>query len=151
MVQPKPLALPTSSLLARKGAARPAMRIQDSTDSGPNSDDLGWNDMGGFVPPVLVERIALKLEIERTAVAKAAVSKATLARIGLEISSRVKNGKVASTLRLDSDRHLRLRLAAAVTGKSSQRLVTQALDAFFQSLPEVDALIAQLPSPKPIR
>ena len=36
--------------------------------------------------------------------------------------------KAAFTLRLDGDRHLRLRLANAVTGRSAQQIVTAALD-----------------------
>ncbi|QLC20702.1 hypothetical protein HFP51_03085 [Parasphingopyxis sp. CP4] len=48
--------------------------------------------------------------------------------------------KVAFTLRLDKDRHLKLRLASAVTNQSAQRLVTEALDRFLEEHPEVQAL-----------
>lgn len=51
----------------------------------------------------------------------------------------------AFTLRLDEQRHLKLRLAAAARGQSAQQIVTEALDAFFSTLPEVEALAAQLP------
>lgn len=71
------------------------------------------------------------------------VSNATAARIDREV--RTKRHKAAFTLRLDSDRHLRLRLAAAVCGQSAQQLVTEALDAFLESVPEVEALVSQLP------
>ncbi len=54
--------------------------------------------------------------------------------------------KAAFTLRLDADRHLRLRLANALTGKSSQQLVTAALDAFLESLPEVGTLARHVPA-----
>lgn len=145
MAQPKPRASLSSSLLARKGDARPAMRPQDLTAPATGSgDDLGWNDMGSAVPSVLVEREALKVGIERP-VAVSSVSAATAARIGRETRAKT---KAAFTLRLDTDRHLRLRLASAVTGSSSQHLVTLALDAFLQTLPEVDALVAQLPMAK---
>ncbi len=53
--------------------------------------------------------------------------------------------KAAFTLRLDADRHLRLRLASALTGRSSQQIVTAALDTFIQTLPEVGALAQQVP------
>ena len=43
-------------------------------------------------------------------------------------------------LRLDADRHLRLRLASATRGKSAQKLVTEALDAFLKTMPEVETL-----------
>lgn len=51
----KPMAGLTSGLLARKGAARPAMRSQlfaslrtqqEGPAAQPNLEDLGWNDMG---------------------------------------------------------------------------------------------------------
>jgi hypothetical protein len=53
--------------------------------------------------------------------------------------------KAAFTLRLDASRHLKLRLAAAVTGRSAQQVVTEALDAFLEGLPEIDRLAQQLP------
>lgn len=56
--------------------------------------------------------------------------------------------KSAFTLRLDGDRHLRLRLACAVSNRSAQQLVTAALDAFIESMPEIGALAAQLPAQK---
>jgi type IV secretory pathway VirB10-like protein len=54
--------------------------------------------------------------------------------------------KAAFTLRLDADRHLRLRLACAVTGRSAQQIVTGALDEMLASLPEVEALAARVPA-----
>ncbi|HEY0625258.1 MAG TPA: hypothetical protein VGD10_00845 [Allosphingosinicella sp.] len=56
--------------------------------------------------------------------------------------------KAAFTLRLDGNRHLKLRLACAVSGRSAQQLVTEALDELLQSLPEVEALAEQLPAKK---
>lgn len=72
---------------------------------------------------------------------KPIVSAGTLARVAREVSSKP---KAAFTLRLDPDRHLRLRLASAVSNHSAQQLVTQALDAFLESLTEVDALARQI-------
>jgi hypothetical protein len=71
------------------------------------------------------------------------VSVATARRIAKE--AHAKGGKAAFTLRLDQDRHLRLRLASALHNVSAQVLVTEALDHFLQSLPEVDELARQLP------
>ena len=56
--------------------------------------------------------------------------------------------KAAFTLRLDTDRHLRLRLATAVTGQSAQQIVTGALDALLASFPEVEALAERAVSAK---
>ena len=51
MSEPKPFASLSSGLLARKGAARPAMKPQGFGQmGGGNLEDLGWNDMG-FEPP----------------------------------------------------------------------------------------------------
>ena len=54
--------------------------------------------------------------------------------------------KAAFTLRLDPDRHLKLRLACAIAGRSAQQLVTGALDSYLASLPDVDALAQQIPA-----
>lgn len=70
------------------------------------------------------------------------VSVAAAARIARATRHKA---KAAFTLRLDQDRHLRLRLASAVTGRSAQVLVTEALDAFLTALPEVEELAGQVP------
>lgn len=160
--QPKPLASLSSGLLARKGAARPAMRPQGYTNLtglAAAGDDLGWNDMGHAapeppVPPVLVAREALKEEIEspaepvETSAPPAAVVDVTIATAARLRRETQHQAKAAFTLRLDSDRHLRLRLASASRLRSAQQLVTEALDAFLATMPEVEALVAQLPAPK---
>ena len=48
--------------------------------------------------------------------------------------------KAAFTLRLDSERHLKLRLACAVDGRSAQQLVTAALDQLLERMPDLDGL-----------
>ena len=117
MAEPKPLASLTSGLLARKGAAQPAMRrpmmgFGRTVGNAVPQDDLGWNDMGFDVEPV---------------------------------PSPAPGRKAAFTLRLEAERHLKLRLACAVTGRSAQQIVTQALDDFIDTLPEIDRLTQQLP------
>lgn len=106
------------------------------------------------VPPVLVEREALATEIGAVVVEEPAapvakparpVSSAMVARIGREVGAS--KAKAAFTLRLDADRHLKLRLASASRNRSAQQLVTEALDAFIASLPEVEGLAAQLTRP----
>ena len=49
-------------------------------------------------------------------------------------------GKAGFTLRLDSERHLKLRLACAVGGRSAQQIVTDALDQLLAAMPELDGL-----------
>jgi predicted transcriptional regulator len=53
--------------------------------------------------------------------------------------------KAAFTLRLDPDRHLRLRLACAVTHRSAQQIVTEALDEFLTSIPGIDTIASHVP------
>lgn len=171
MTQSKPLASLSGGLLARKGGARPAMRPQGFAplaNTTQTLEDLGWNDMGHAeapepvreaalpvqpvaavpapapVPQVLVEREALAQEIEAPAAVRP-VSVATATRLRRETAHVAKS---AFTLRLDQERHLHLRLASALTAKSAQVLVTQALDQLLASLPEVAALVDQLPPAK---
>src|SRR5512139_1764704 len=54
-------------------------------------------------------------------------------------------GKAAFTLRLDPARHLKLRLACAVTGRSAQQLVTDALDQLLNEMPELESMAERAP------
>lgn len=172
----KPQASLSGGLLARKGGARPAMRPQNYASLSPSPqqlEDLGWDDMGpepvpspaptpiptdNFEPekpPVLIEREALAQVIEAPAESHCepvqlpsvvrAVSVATATRLSRETAHK---GRAAFTLRLDAERHLKLRLASALAHQSSQALVAHALDQFLATLPEVEALAAQLPPQK---
>lgn len=99
------------------------------------------------VPTVLVQRELLSAQIASPQAVKS-VSVATATRIRRETQH---GGKAAFTLRVDAERHLRLRLASAITNRSAQDLVTEALDALIGAVPEVQALIAQLPRAKAAR
>lgn len=57
-------------------------------------------------------------------------------------------GKAAFTLRLDPTRHLKLRLACAVDGRSAQQLVTDALDQLLQAMPELESMAEKAPRKK---
>lgn len=210
MAEAKPFASLSSGLLARKGAARPAMRPQGFGQAGASLEDLGWDDMGFEPPkPVLVARDAEhdafgddvveqprvhptgltpvqspvhdqqaeiadrfaaeepeeQVEVEAgeesadfaplevttpqaAAPAPIAVAVATpsLARAPAPRRSprpRAAPGskaKAAFTLRLDPDRHLKLRLACVVDGRSAQQIVTDALDQLLSHMPELDAM-----------
>jgi hypothetical protein len=216
----KPFASLSSGLLARKGAARPAMRPQGFGQGASGLEDLGWNDMG-FEPPKpadvardsshdafgedvvehprshptgltpidapahpagmtaiespvhhqqaeIVERLngfdeAEEDQVDETAevhdpvveeapaapVAKVAAAKFVSAappaprrapRARAAVGSK---GKAAFTLRLDPARHLKLRLACAVDGRSAQQLVTDALDQLLERMPDLDGLAAK--------
>lgn len=52
--------------------------------------------------------------------------------------------RAAFTLRLDTERHLKLRLAATMQGISAQSLVTEALDALLQDIDDLDTLVERM-------
>jgi len=52
--------------------------------------------------------------------------------------------RAAFTLRLDADRHLKLRLAATMQGVSAQALVTEALDRLLAEYDELDVIANHL-------
>lgn len=99
------------------------------------------------IPVVLVQRELLEAQVASPGAVKS-VSVATATRIRRETQ---RSGKASFTLRVEADRHLRLRLASAITNRSAQDLVTEALDALLAAVPEVEALVAQLPPAKRTR
>ncbi|WP_411339036.1 hypothetical protein V6U71_14035 [Sphingopyxis sp. J-6] len=208
MGEPKPLASLSAGLLARKGAARPAMRRQP-LGSGPATlnttgyDDLGWNDMGYDVDPdqsteptnmvdlkpmlagsVLAHNAEAEHAVEESAgheltdalaneeaylaelpaipevvrqqeslVDRVAAVARKVEQRPVERKPRALRAreKAAFTLRLDAERHLRLRLASAVTNRSSQVILTDLLDEYLSTLPEIDAMASRLPAARPMR
>ena len=104
-----------------------------------------------FAPAELEAEPAVEemVEAEAPAPLPAAKPRASVVRLpkrrALPVATPGKT-KAAFTLRLDPERHLRLRLACAVTGRSAQQLVTGALDEFLSSLPEVEELAGRVPA-----
>lgn len=139
----KPVASLNPKLLARKGGARPAMRVAMSAlavSADDQHDDLGWNDMGhdegGEV--VSIHGDAALPEVVRQ-------QRALSRRVTQERRSALLDGRRAAfTLRLDAERHLKLRLACTIKGRSAQALVTQALDNLLSELPDVAEFAAQV-------
>jgi hypothetical protein len=195
MSEPKPLASLSGSLLARKGAARPAMRPQMQhfprieTQAAVALEDLGWNDMGepeeprhvaDILPltpaPKSPEAVAETEQDDRKAAEQLAENARQIAETGaLEpparpevvlqqeaLSVRIQEAmprkanriarrsalaegrRAAFTLRLDAERHLQLRLASTIHGRSAQQIVTEALDALLDTIPELNTLAAQV-------
>jgi hypothetical protein len=129
MNDPKPIASLSPALLARKGGAKPAMRRQVQPSSEITSgqlEDLGFNDFGAEVVqlnPGRSARVAARARPRRSALA---------------------DGRSAAfTLRLDAERHLKLRLACTLEGRSAQQLVTDALDQMISSIPDVAQMAVQ--------
>ncbi|MEL7445672.1 MAG: hypothetical protein AAGK02_07645 [Pseudomonadota bacterium] len=59
-------------------------------------------------------------------------------------SVKVSGKRAAFTLRLDTERHMKLRLAATMQGKSAQSVVTEALDALLEQIDDLDALAQRM-------
>jgi hypothetical protein len=192
----------SSGLLARKGAAKPAMRPQGFGHHA-GFDDLGWNDMGshgghhepapeeafeGELPEHVPSSIAAltpapklakaapseaeepaepEVVAQQRAIAESFPAEAEAEEEEEEAlppspavvplrkrqavpapAASVGGRKAAFTLRLDAERHLRLRLATAVTGRSAQQIVTGALDALLATIPELEALAERVPPAK---
>ncbi|MGI8931814.1 MAG: hypothetical protein ACR2FK_05490 [Sphingomicrobium sp.] len=245
MGEPKAFASLSSGLLARKGAARPAMRPQGFGQGGSGLEDLGWNDMGFeppkpalapvrdedhdafgeevseptlrnplsaltpipspvhdqqasiadhfasydedgedeeyadetaeiYVPgteetgdmddaeeeadePVVAEvvpeipmakPVATKQVVVLPVRAEAPVVAPAPVRPSRPRAAPGSKPKAAFTLRLDPLRHLKLRLACAVTGRSAQQLVTDALDQLLGDMPELDSMAERAPRGK---
>lgn len=165
MSEPKPLASLSAGLLARKGAARPAMRPQlvphqqglasDLPPPAPADaawNDLGWNDMGAAEPAPVPAPAVVPLHPETPVAAPAA--EPAVRRQQAEVARKVAaprrrsaladGRKAAFTLRLDAERHLKLRLACTLGNQSAQAVVTEALDRLLGELPDLDHLASQL-------
>ncbi len=176
MSEAKPMASLSSTLLARKGQAKPAMRPQGFASfnygSGHGHDDLGWNDMGTEPGPVsaeIVPIVAPAIDVAPLVMPTAEVvvtppEPPAVVRQQEELARELatpavvtappyvptfaptpraapgSKAKAAFTLRLDPDRHLRLRLACAVAHRSAQSVVIEALDAFLNNQPAVNEM-----------
>ena len=237
MGEPKAFASLSSGLLARKGAARPAMRPQGFGQGGSGLEDLGWNDMG-FEPPKpadgaadeshdafgaeiqphplrnplagltpvgspvhdqqdeIVGRLGdctdegeeedetaeifeaeeeplaaalaqtededeivapvAELPVFEAPIVEAPVASPPVAVVAASKPRRSPRprsapgakDKAAFTLRLDKQRHLKLRLACAVDGRSAQQIVTDALDQLLNSMPELESMAEKAPFAK---
>jgi hypothetical protein len=102
--------------------------------------------------PVVQEAPVRQVHAERTpVVVPVAVEAAPVAAPARAPRSRAAVGKAkaAFTLRLDQDRHLKLRLACAVSGTSAQLLVTRALDELLASMPELEVMASRAPDRQP--
>lgn len=138
MSEPRTFATLTPKLLASKGAARPAMRKPDSARGGrfahlqPSTvgreplDDLGWNDWGHGAPETPLPEVLL--QIQQLADRLSGVCAPAQA-------ARGEGRRAAFTLRLDADRHFRLKMAGLLLDRSAQVIVTEALDKYLSEVP----------------
>ncbi len=90
-------------------------------------------------PVAVVAPVPAEVALKRRSAAKAPVP----AKIAASVAAAA-GRKAAFTLRLDAPRHLRLRLASALANRSAQQIVTQALDAYLKTMPDVEEMAGQL-------
>ncbi len=90
---------------------------------------------------VLEEVVAKEAPVEITPVAPQPVAVRGVTKAKRAPGSQ---GKAAFTLRLDAERHLKLRLVCAVNHRSAQHIVTAALDAFLANQPSLAELASGL-------
>lgn len=137
-------------------------------------EDLGWNDMGEDEAPrsadvlsltpepanpdaeaetrvhdqaaaeALVPEVVKQQERVADSVAEARAPIRTAAPKRARRSALARGKRAAFTLRLDADRHLKLKLASTIKNVSAQQLVTQALDQLLENMPDLGDLVAQV-------
>jgi len=143
----KPLASLSPQLLARKGGARPAMRPAVNTmpiqPLDADQDDLGWNDMG---EPVKIAEVVPMPQVMAVATVPPVVEqqRELVRRVTERRPAAASGRRAAFTLRLDPERHLRLKLACTIKGRSAQVLVTEALDRLLSEIPDAVEIASKL-------
>lgn len=161
----KPFASLTGSLLARKGAARPAMRSHVSLDwagiepavaEPAAAEESPLGEALPLAPSLpLAEVVALeeageddnRPEVLRQIAQLSAVMGRKVAanrRAGLDVE-HLPGRKVAFTLRLDPRRHALLRACCTAERRSAQSLLVEALDRLVDATPGLEEVLAQLP------
>ena len=145
----------------------PLTEMPSAVPMASNLDDLGWNDMGDndetfadeSEPATSADIVSLndraiardarnpvhqqvgELSAKLNQVAAKTVD-AAKPRKAAKSSSNEK--RAAFTLRLDAERHLKLRLACTMKDSSAQQIVTDALDALLEKMPEIGELASKL-------
>ena len=158
---------------AMRPQLQPVGQFEQSAAANPSAEDLedlGWNDMGDDIasqltpepvhadaldpvrpePEVkrqqddLAARIAIPANdpVDTVAQTVKAAKAAKAARVAK--AAKPAGKRAAFTLRLDADRHLKLRLAATLKNCSAQHIVTEALDRLLSEMPELASLARQV-------
>lgn len=118
MLEPKPAASLTGSLLVRKGEARPALR-----------PDLVLEPVEGVTPrkPITLPRP----EYKPAAVVEVKPADSSTSAAKSKPAQRGQR-RVSFTFRLDPERHLNLRVVAIFRRTSAQKILEEALDRYLE-------------------
>ena len=127
-----------------------ATRAQAALDAAAEADAEAENDQPDAL--VIDDSPVLSVKPNRPVVVPVAFAPAPFApatavpvRVPRQRAAPGSKAKAAFTLRLDGERHLKLRLACAVTGRSAQQLVTEALDRLLGGMPELASMADHAP------
>src|SRR5690606_10898363 len=101
-----------------------------------------WTDFAPVTPAIAMAQLPPEPEVRRQQQVLSASVRSDMPRPRRSATDHGR--RAAFTLRLDAQRHLKLRLASTVRNCSAQQLVTQALDQFLASIPEIETLAAQV-------
>ncbi len=107
----------------------------DEAETGYDYTDEAEEDYAPVAPVVPAKVVQVKAA---PAPARAAP------RAPVRTAVRTAERRAAFTLRLDPERHLKLRLAATMQGVSAQALLTEALDAMLAEFDDLDVIAAHL-------
>lgn len=142
-------------------------------NAGADLEDLGWNDMGSeekqadeaiqpapkakpevqdaaavsappAPSPALQQQAEIAARIESEPAPAPKKTKPVKTRKPAKRSALKQGRRAAFTLRLDAERHLKLRLAATIKGVSAQNFVTEALDAQLATIDDLETLTAKI-------
>jgi hypothetical protein len=120
----------------RFGAADDAEEMEDSLSAAHDVEELEIDQTAEQYESEGVEALVAR-SVAVAPVAEPALVPRRAPRPRSAVGSK---GRAAFTLRLDPDRHLKLRLACAVDGRSAQQLVTDALDHLLERMPDLNGL-----------
>ena len=148
-------------------APLPGVNLPENSGSADQMEDLGWNDMGqdgvqdtteatpaetpqaantdemGTESPLVHTqqvRLAERIIAETRKPSSETQPAANQSAPKIPRRRTAAKGRAAFTLRLDRERHLKLRLAATMKNMSAQAFVTEALDAMLAEIDDLDAL-----------
>lgn len=116
--------------------AEDELEVSVDTEQEAIADELA-GDLAGdapFVAPAAFTPIVATKPAKKT-------TKSTPVR---RVAKADQGKRAAFTLRLDPERHLKLRLASTIRGRSAQQIVTDALDAYLGDMPDLESLASQV-------
>lgn len=153
-------------------AMRQALSAMPIAAMQPDHDDLGWNDMGECAPVVPLQRaevlalhqpvaqladpdqlaplpevVRQQRALTRQVAAPQVVPMQPPVPIDRQANRRsalAEGRRAAFTLRLEAERHLKLRLACTIKACSAQALVTEALDRLLAEIPDATEFASKL-------